>query len=642
MWGFVMWHMRKKGEKTRQQCQFQVTGLTLLLIMLMAGAVTGQVLAETEGDDTLGTGPDVAIIDATVRMDISEMGEIPLGTIPDERLIVTITVKNTGNREAPGYKLKAFLVRADREDEIGTQIGGDITDTRLGAGEVRTYTKSWAMPTHLKKGEYRVMIYLDTSNYFIKPDTGSGRIISQDPVFPGTLTGPAGSVPVYSPAKISKPGYYILKRDITNYKKFNIFEINASGVTFDGGGNTIRGASTGYNSGIYINAGTALTDIVIKNVVFEGMDTGIWMYKASNGVISDCTFRNTANMGLRLDQSNQNQIYNNIIESDAIGIGVFQSVGNIIYNNLLKNKHNAVVNEDQKNFWNTELKSGTNIIGGNTIGGNAWFDESGEGGFSASAQAFSREGISDTPYSLNAHNIDLYPLSLSQLKSPVVTPVPAEIPEQNSSEPETEIVTDEPLEVLEEEQEGEQVEPITQEAPTIPIEDIEEDASETSPAQDTTSENGGEAEAAESVPSIPEPKSRPEPEPGPPVFLSPYADIGVKDVTGPESGCPGAEFTLSVVIENSGGYDADAFQVRYYLTEDKIIDGKDTFLGERTVKNLLSGTEQIITETFVIPKSIGQKSYYLAMVANTDNSVFEENKENNTGYSIFRMKIRDC
>ncbi|WP_214034447.1 NosD domain-containing protein [Methanospirillum sp.] len=631
--------MRKKGVKTRQQYQFQVTGLTLLLIMLMAGAVTGQVLAETGTDETLSTGPDVAIIDATVKMDISEMGEIPLGTIPDERLIITITVKNTGSREAPGYKLKAFLVRADREDEIGTQIGGDITDTRLGAGEVRTYTKSMAMPTHLKKGEYRVMIVLDTSNYFIKPDTGSGRMISQEPIFPGTLTGPAGSVPVYSPAKISKPGYYILKRDITNYKKLNIFEINASGVTFDGGGNTIRGAPTGYNSGIYINAGTAVTDIVIKNVVFEGMDTGIWMYKASNGVISDCTFRNTANMGLRLDQSNQNQIYNNIIESDAIGIGVFQSVGNIIYNNLLKNKHNAVVNEDQKNFWNTELKSGANIIGGNTIGGNAWFDESGEGGFSASAQAFSREGISDTPYSLNAHNIDLYPLSLSQLKSPVVTPVPAETPELNSSEPETEQITDESLEGQEEEQEGEQVEPVAQESPAIPI---EKDTSEPIPVLNTDGKTDREAEVIEPVPSITEPEARPEPEPGPPVFLSPYADIGVKDVTGPESGCPGAEFTLSAVIENSGGYDADAFQVRYYLTDDKIIDGKDTFLGERTVKNLLSGTEQTITETFVIPKSIGQKSYYLAMVANTDNSVFEENKENNTGYSIFRMKIQNC
>lgn len=634
-----MWRMRKKGVKTRQQYQFQVTGLTLLLIMLMAGAVTGQVLAETGTDETLSTGPDVAIIDATVKMDISEMGEIPLGTIPDERLIITITVKNTGSREAPGYKLKAFLVRADREDEIGTQIGGDITDTRLGAGEVRTYTKSMAMPTHLKKGEYRVMIVLDTSNYFIKPDTGSGRMISQEPIFPGTLTGPAGSVPVYSPAKISKPGYYILKRDITNYKKLNIFEINASGVTFDGGGNTIRGAPTGYNSGIYINAGTAVTDIVIKNVVFEGMDTGIWMYKASNGVISDCTFRNTANMGLRLDQSNQNQIYNNIIESDAIGIGVFQSVGNIIYNNLLKNKHNAVVNEDQKNFWNTELKSGANIIGGNTIGGNAWFDESGEGGFSASAQAFSREGISDTPYSLNAHNIDLYPLSLSQLKSPVVTPVPAETPELNSSEPETEQITDESLEGQEEEQEGEQVEPVAQESPAIPI---EKDTSEPLPVLNTDGKTDGEAEVIEPAPSRPEPEARPEPEPGPPVFLSPYADIGVKDVTGPESGCPGAEFTLSAVIENSGGYDADAFQVRYYLTEDKIIDGKDTFLGERTVKNLLSGTEQTITETLVIPKSIGQKSYYLAMVANTDNSVFEENKENNTGYSIFRMKIQNC
>lgn len=634
MWGIVILHIQKKEVKTWHKYRFRVIGVTLLFMLLIAGSFVGTVLASNGEEKTPESGPDVAIIDATVKMDISEMGEIPLGTIPDERMIITITVKNTGNREAPGYKLKAFLVRVGREDEIGAQIGGDITDIRLGAGETRTYTKSWAMPTHLKKGEYRVMIALDTSNYFVKPDTGSNRIIIQDPIFPGKMAGPEGSIPVYSPGKLFQPGYYILKRDIEGGKKTSIFEINASGITIDGGGNTIRGVSTGYSSGIDISTGAGLRDIVIKNVAFEGMDVGIWMYKTSNSVISDCTFRNTSNMGLRLDQSNQNQIYNNILDTGAIGIGVFQSVGNVIYNNLLKNKHNAVVNEDQKNMWNTDLRAGTNIIGGSMIGGNAWFDESGEEGFSASAQAFSHEGISASPYPLNAHNIDLYPLTLSQLKM-AAAPVPAETPEQESSEPVTEIVTDEPLE----EQEEEQVEPITQEAPAIPI---EEDASEPSPAQDTPSENGRQAEDAEPVPSIPEPETRPEPEPGPPVFLSPYADIGVKDVTGPESSCPGAEFTLSATIENSGGYDADSFQVRFYLSEDKKIDGKDIFLGERTVNNLLSGTEQIITETFVIPKSIGQKSYYLALVTNTDNSVYEENKENNTGYSFFRMTIPDC
>jgi len=60
------------------------------------------------------------------------------------------------------------------------------------------------------------------------------------------------------------------------------------------------------------------------------------------------------------------------------------------------------------------------------------------------------------------------------------------------------------------------------------------------------------------------------------------------------------------------------------------------------VKNLLSGSEQTITESFVIPKLIGLKNYHLAIVTNTDNSVFEDKKENNNGYSSIRMAIRDC
>jgi len=124
--------------------------------------------------------------------------------------------------------------------------------------------------------------------------------------------------------------------------------------------------------------------------------------------------------------------------------------------------------------------------------------------------------------------------------------------------------------------------------------------------------------------------------------LSPYADIIVKEVIGPDTGCPGAEFTLSVTIENNGGYDADAFQVRYYLSEDRQVDPNDIFLGEKTVLNLGSQTRQTVDETFTIPELIGLKNYFLAVITNTDNAIFEEKKENNTGFSSERMRIREC
>jgi len=619
-----MW--QKKSEvHTKQDDPFIIVRVMMLGLLLITMTFVGLVYGDTQAKASLDSGPDVAIIDASVKMDISDMGEITLGTIPDERLIITITVQNTGNREAPGYKLRAYLVRVGREDEIGTQIGGDVTDTKIGAGETRTYTKSWSLPAHLKRGEYRVMIVLDTSNYFIEPDTDNNRITTQQTIVPGALNGPDGAIPVYSPAEITKPGYYVLKRDIFGGKKINIFEIKTSGVTFDGGGNTISGISSGFSTGIYVDGGNAVRDITIKNVVIQGVDAGIWMYKTSNSVISGCTFRDAKNMGVRLDQSNQNQIFDNTFEKNSIGIGVFQSKDNIIFNNILKNKYNAVVNENERNMWNTDLKSGTNIIGGSMIGGNAWFDETGEGGFSASAQAYSNDGISDTPYSLNANNIDLYPLSRSPSKPsitapavPTYTPVPTDTPVQEWIDPTPENLPDEPVsESVSEPSIPEVVETITEESTPEPVQ---------------TSDNQTEEEAITYEPEQTETKHP----------LSPYADISVREITGPESGCPGTEFNISAVIENTGGYDADAFQVRFYLTEDQQIDGKDIFLGEKTVKDLLSGSEQTITESFIIPKLIGLKNYYLAIVTNTDNSVFEDKKENNNGYSSIRMAIRDC
>ncbi|MGV8107989.1 NosD domain-containing protein [Methanospirillum sp.] len=621
--------MKYKKESDIYQKKYHIERIflsTLFFISIICWFGTCGVCAEDKVDENLESGPDVAILDASVKMDISEMGEIPLGTIPEERLVVTITVQNTGNREAPGFKLRAYLVRVGREDEIGTQIGGDVTDTRLAAGETRTYTKSWSLPSHLKKGEYRVMIVLDTSNYFIEPDTDNNRIIGPQSIVPGALSGPEGSIPVYSAADITEPGYYVLKRDIDGGKKVNIFQIKSSGVTFDGGGNTIRGGSSGFTTGIYVDAGTAIKDVVIKNLKIEGVDAGIWTYKVSNGVITNCTLRNMVNMGVRLDQSNQNQVYNNIFEQNSIGIGVFQSKDNVIYNNLFKNKHNAVVNEDQRNKWNTDLKAGTNIIGGSMVGGNAWFDESGEGGFSKTAEDYTLDGISDAPYSLNPNNIDLYPLSTSPSKTePSITPVPEPTILPNITDLTLSNGTDEANKTV---SDGETLSEI--------LPEINESETITEPEPEIPDETDGVPEESSTIVSeIPEPESTKG-------SLSPYADISVKEVTGPQSGCPGTEFSFSTILENSGGYDADSFQVRYYLTEDKQVDPQDIFLGEKSVKNLLSGSEQTINETFNIPQLIGLKNYFVAVVTNTDNSVFEDKNDNNTGFSSVRMAIREC
>lgn len=591
--------------------------LTLLLICVWCVSWVNAEDTDPPVSEPIGAGPDIAIIDISAKMDISDMGNIPLGTIPDERLLVTITVQNIGNREAPGYKLRTYMVRADRLDEIGSQIGGDLTDVRLGAGETRTYTKSWSLPGFLRKAEYRLMVVADTSNYFTESDTSNNRMISSEPITPGSLTGPEGAIPVYSPADITSPGHYVLKRDIDGGKKVSIFQIKSSGVIFDGGGHTIKGNPTGFTTGIYVDAGTVIRDVVIKNVVVENVDAGIWLYKSNNGKITGSTFRNVKNIGLRFDSSHDNEVSGNTFDSSNMGIGVFQSRGNTIYNNLFQSQHNAVVNDDFKNQWSVEPRSGTNILGGELIAGNAWFDPSGDG-FSKTAQSFARSGISDSPYSLNPNNIDYYPLSSSQATTPPQPTVPpgtpspeiplASEPVSSDTTPEVPVLETPALgyEFLEPEPEP-MKEPVTDD---LLSEEVEEDDS---------------SEASDKA-----------------VAVSQYADIGVKEILGPDVGCPGASFDFTVILENAGGYDADLFLVRYYLTEDQRIDSGDIFLGEKMVGPLRSLDTLELKESSSFPELIGLRNYYIGAVANPGSDVYEDKKDNNTGFTTSRVRVRAC
>jgi hypothetical protein len=90
--GFVNWDVSTLGENSPQTVIFKVFLMPFLCCFLIAGLCVGLCSAATDKNEVVPEeGPDVAVIDASVKMDISDMGDIPLGTIPDERLIVTIT-----------------------------------------------------------------------------------------------------------------------------------------------------------------------------------------------------------------------------------------------------------------------------------------------------------------------------------------------------------------------------------------------------------------------------------------------------------------------------------------------------------------------------------------------------------------------
>jgi parallel beta-helix repeat protein len=70
-----------------------------------------------------------------------------------------------------------------------------------------------------------------------------------------------------------------------------------------------------------------------------------------------------------------NNITNNKISFNALGINVTSSVNNTIYNNYFSNTNN--VYDGGTNYWNTTKTTGRNIVGGRYLGGNFWSDYAG-------------------------------------------------------------------------------------------------------------------------------------------------------------------------------------------------------------------------------------------------------------------------
>lgn len=536
----------------------------------------------------------ITILDASAGIDTNLGGIIPLGQIPDERISLMTTVKNNANEVIPGIRIRSFLVRSGREDEISLQLGSDLRTVDLKPGDVKTFTNGYMISKNLKPGRYKLLLYIDGNISSEINSSNAAKFLSTQEIAVGAYVASHGATPVYSPNKITAPGNYFIMRDIDGGDAENIFRITTSGVTIDGGGHTIRGHSNGYTAGIYVDGQANLNEIVIKNCKFEGVDFGIWLYKVSNGKIIDCTIKDCKNIGIRLDQSQLNTISGNKLIGNELGMGIFQSYANTISNNYLKNKFNAAVNEGAKNSWSVQPYQGVNIVGGPSIGGNAWFDLNGSGYSTATPDA-NNDGIIESPFTINAENIDYYPLSYKPTSTSL----------QTASTQET----------------------LTENLSTEKVE-----SGGTHP--NISTENQTEA-SGYSLPDVSPRDQTP--------ITKDIVDLKVGEISIPETACSPDEILINTTIENTGTLVADHFSLSYFLSENTgAVTLSDTEIGSHQIENLEPNKNLTITDTLTIPPKMKNSQYTIGVIIDPAQDIYEENTINNEKIADHQIQIAGC
>jgi parallel beta-helix repeat protein len=188
---------------------------------------------------------------------------------------------------------------------------------------------------------------------------------------------------------------------VSNFIENNILSSNSDdGISFDSSiGNSIIGNTVTGNTNNGINLESSNNNIIDDNIVnsntndgilFEAADSntisgnriylnninGINLLASLENIFTDNNISNNNENGIKLYTSNDNSFTQNFILTNGIhGIYLYSSENNRVYNNYLSNPINAWDNDD--NVWNLGRVPGTNIIGGEYIGGNFWDDYEG-------------------------------------------------------------------------------------------------------------------------------------------------------------------------------------------------------------------------------------------------------------------------
>jgi parallel beta-helix repeat protein len=199
-----------------------------------------------------------------------------------------------------------------------------------------------------------------------------------------------------------------------------------SNIIFDGNGHTISGilqiGSLAPTVGI-----SYTSNVTVENFTVTGSYRGISLWQASNVRVANNTITGIENnlqlllggaAGIFVEGGGSNIITGNNLVNNYNGMSFFESINNLIIGNNITHSSSIIFFEASNNtFYHNNFVNNTAQAGdadsinvwdnGYPSGGNYWSDYRTR---YPNATEIDRSGIGDTPYVIDAQNIDRYPL----------------------------------------------------------------------------------------------------------------------------------------------------------------------------------------------------------------------------------------
>ena len=239
------------------------------------------------------------------------------------------------------------------------------------------------------------------SNYFgIKLDYSNNNTLSGNKAFNNRL----GIVLAHSNDNI-------LKRNNASDNSYgiNVAGLSSNNILVANIASSNNGYGLGRGDGIGINS-WGNNNTLSGNTANLNNDSGIFLRSSTNILIENSVSKN--DQGIYMEFSDSNTVNSNNVANNNIGVYLWSSITNNINNNYFNNTNNYIQEGIiSGNTWNTTKTPGINIIGAPSLGGNFWAYPNGTG-FSQICTDANKDGICDSPYVLDANNVDYLPLTI--------------------------------------------------------------------------------------------------------------------------------------------------------------------------------------------------------------------------------------